>query len=163
MLNPKQIVGPDCFGNTAFRKGDMAGFVKDTFSDMEADDKKKQQQAVAALSAEAALPYQHDDDARDAAARKAGRELILKEYRCVDCHKFHETGTSGKGCPDLTGYGSRQWLVGIISNPAHARYYAKKNDRMPAYAEFPDDPAKNQLSGKSIEILADFLRRDWQE
>jgi ubiquinol-cytochrome c reductase cytochrome b subunit len=163
LLDPKRIVGPERFGNTAFKNAEMVGFVKDNFAEMEADDKKKLEKTVIALSAEAGLPYQQQADAPAAATIKEGRELMLKDYRCVDCHKFYDTGTTGKGCPELTGYGSRAWIVGIISNPAHPHYYAKKNDRMPVYAEFPTEPAKNQLSPKSIEILADFLRHDWYE
>ena len=75
--------------------------------------------------------------------------------------RLGEKGRLGSA-PDLTGYGSREWLVGIISNPAHKRFYGAKNDRMPLYAEFPDQPAKNMLSKESIEILADWLRGEWR-
>jgi len=57
--------------------------------------------------------------------------------------------------PDLNGYGSREWLIGIISNPANPRFYGKKNDRMPIYAESTTDPAKNTLSAREIELVAD--------
>ena len=55
------------------------------------------------------------------------------------------------------------WLVGIISNPAHQRFYGSENDRMPAYAEFPDEPAKNTLSAHDIGLLVDWLRGEWYE
>ena len=65
-------------------------------------------------------------------------------------------GNLGNG-PRLTGYGSPAWLVGIISDPAHRRFYGSKNDRMPAYAAAAD-PAKNLLSDEELGILADWLR-----
>jgi len=78
----------------------------------------------------------------------------MADWGCIDCHKFHNKGQFG-GAPDLTGYGSREWLTGIISDPAHKRFYGKTNDRMPAYA--------GTLSTKQIEILSDYLRGDWFE
>ena len=63
--------------------------------------------------------------------------------------------------PDLTGYGSRQWLVGIIRDPADKRFYGDANDRMPAYAETPEDPARNRLTDREVGLLADWLRGDW--
>jgi hypothetical protein len=52
--------------------------------------------------------------------------------------------------------------VGIISNPAHRRFYGRKNDRMPAYAP-SDDPAGNLLSPADTGLLADWLRGEWYE
>ncbi len=161
LMDPKRIGGPDYFGNTKnFRKGEMVSFVKDTFADLNDEEKKQMATAVWALSAEAGLKSQREADAKDAAQIKAGRALLVDDYGCTDCHKFHDKGKLG-GAPDLTGYGSRQWLIGIISNPAHKRFYGERNERMPAYAEFPDEPTKNLLSPKAIEILTDWLRGEW--
>jgi len=160
LMDPKRIVSPEYFGGTAFRKGEMAGFVKDSFADLGADEKKQLQAAVAALSAEAGLKSQREADAADAALIATGRKAMTGEYDCTNCHKLHEKGKLGSA-PDLTGYGSREWLTGIISNPAHKRFYGPKNDRMPLYAESPD-PEKNILSVQSVEILADWLRGDWR-
>ncbi len=60
--------------------------------------------------------------------------------------------------PDLTGYGSREWLIAIISDPAHKRFYGTRNDRMPAYAKDPEKPDQNVLSATQIELLANWLR-----
>ena len=111
-------------------------------------------------SAEAGLKSQRALDAADTALIAQGRKAIAGDYDCANCHKFHEKGKLGAG-PDLTGYSSREWLVGIISNPAHKRFYGAKNDRMPLYAESAD-PEKNILSTQSIEILADWLRGEWR-
>ena len=56
-----------------------------------------------------------------------------------------EDGDRGDA-PDLTGYGSRQWTIAIIKDPAHKRFYGKDNDRMPAYAESQQE-ADNLLTG----------------
>ena len=44
----------------------------------------------------------------------AGRDAIVNEFACIDCHKFREGGELGK-TPDLTGYASREWLTAFIS------------------------------------------------
>ena len=53
--------------------------------------------------------------------------------------------------------------VGMICNPAHARFYGKANDRMPAFAEWPDDPRKNILSRHDLDLLVAWLRGEWYE
>lgn len=47
-----------------------------------------------------------------------------------------------------------EWLIGIINDPKHERFYGKRNDRMPAFA------GDKILDAQSIEILADWLRGD---
>ena len=73
---------------------------------------------------------------------------------CIDCHEFRGEG-SGTG-PDLTGWGSREWTIGIIKNPSHKRFYDRRNDRMPAYGE------RQELTDKQIELVTDWLRGEWQ-
>ncbi len=46
-------------------------------------------------------------------------------------------------------------MIGIISNPAHERFYGKRNDRMPA---FGDDKS---LDMHAMGLIADWLRGDW--
>jgi len=149
----KQIVSPAYFGNTKFKKGQMVDYVKNGLKEC---DPEEIEAMVLALSAEAALPGQRDADAKDAAKIAEGKSLLADN--CTDCHTFHGKGTV-KGT-DMTGYGSRDWLIGIIRNPAHARYYGKENDRMPAYAE-STDPSKNILTDHEIGMLADWLRGQW--
>ena len=136
----------------------MYGFIKETFADFEA---KEKQQIIEALSHEAGLKSQDDTDIRDKTGIAAGSKLIAEN--CNGCHAFHgKRGDDGKG-PQLTGYGSREWLIGIIGNPAHERFYGKENDRMPAYAESSSDPKKNVLSQQELELLVDWLRGEWYE
>ena len=115
---------------------------------------------IIALSAEAHLPEQAEIDARDQDRIAAGTALIKDEDRCGGCHKFHDAGTAD-AAPDLTGYGSREWLLAFIANPAADRFYGKNNDRMPAFAAHPAGSPQNQLSPEAIGLLADWLRHDW--
>ena len=84
---------------------------------------------IAAVSAEAQLKAQLAIDQRDAGIIQEGSDLLRTETKCTDCHQFHKPDEDATG-PDLTGYGSRPWLIGFISNPAHPNYYGSRNDRM---------------------------------
>jgi ubiquinol-cytochrome c reductase cytochrome b subunit len=156
------------FGNTAHRNGDMVNFVRDNLGGLDAEGQANLGKVIAALSAEASLPAQKE---LDAAAAKDGTleagSKALAEYAwaggstCIDCHKFHGNGDLGSA-PDLTGYGSRQWLIEFIGNPAHARFYeGEKNDRMPAFAVDTEKPRNNLLTRKELELVVDWLRGDW--
>ena len=46
------------------------------------------------------------------------------------------------------GYGSREWMMGIVHNPEHERFYGSKNDRMPAFGRMK--LTANKSSGLSI-------------
>ena len=162
LLDPKQIVGPQYFGNTKLRTSKMVAFVKGTLADLDADEKQNLDKAIAALSAEANLPAQQDLDAKDAKLIEEGRKLISDDFGCTDCHKFHGKGTQGDA-PNLTGYGSSEWIAGAIRNPAERRFYGKLNDRMPAYAPSADDPTQNTLTARQIELLTDWLRGQWSQ
>jgi len=159
LLDPKKIATHEYFGGTAHREGQMVGYVKDTLSEWKPEDVKA---VVAALSAQAELKSQVELDEKDAALIDAGRKLIENDEHCVSCHRFHDKGELG-GAPDLTGYGSREWLIGMISAPTHERFYSDGNDRMPAFAEQPGDSPKNTLSQKSLGLIVDWLRGDWYE
>ncbi|MBI3837697.1 MAG: cytochrome b N-terminal domain-containing protein [Planctomycetia bacterium] len=158
-LDPKHIAGPNYFGNTSHRDGEMVGFVNETLKDWPAEEI---QNAVMALSAEALLKRQANEDQKDLSRIEAGRKLIADAERCVQCHKFHDAGETGSA-PDLTGYGSREWLVGMISNPRHQRFYGDNNDGMPAFAEHPGDSPENMLATHAIGLLVDWLRGEWYE
>jgi ubiquinol-cytochrome c reductase cytochrome b subunit len=153
------IGGAKYFGNTKFKRGKMYEFVKDTFADY---DEKEKKQIIAALSHEAELKSQSAADAESKADITAGSKLITEN--CTECHVFHgpDKRADAKG-PDLTGYGSRAWLIGMISNPTHKTYYGKSNDRMPAFAESTADPKKNVLRQHDLELLVDWLRGEWYE
>ena len=168
IIDPKQIGGPTYFGNTALKDGDMVGWVHDNIADklkkLNGDELSKFRQKiddvtlVLATEASQSVGVVADLDKRLA----AGREAIVKDFSCVDCHKFHDQGELGNA-PDLTGYASHDWLTAFISNPAAKRFYGDKNDRMPAFAAHANDPAANRLSPQELSLLVSWLRGEWYE
>lgn len=158
-LDPKRITSPDYYGNTKFKKGKMRDFVNETYSDMEKEDKADLETLLVALTAEAKLKSREAEDKKEAKRIADGKKLLAEG--CADCHKTPGKSSTGTS-PDLNGYASREWTIGIIANPAHARFYGKENDRMPAYAESTDE-SKNVLSRRDVELLTDWLRGEWVE
>jgi ubiquinol-cytochrome c reductase cytochrome b subunit len=152
-LDPERIDTTNYFGGTKFKNGKMVKFVKKEVAAYTPEQKDELKQVIEALSAEAKLKSQAEADARDADGIKSGVDHLTDSLDCVHCHAFHdETGTSG---PDLTGWGSREWLVKFLNNPAHDVFYGDLNDRMPAFG------AKGILSPEQIGLIADWLRGDW--
>jgi ubiquinol-cytochrome c reductase cytochrome b subunit len=154
LLDPAKVDSMHYFGGTKFKDGKMVKWVKKN-----ADEPAEQAQlkkVIVALSAEAQLKSQRDADTRDADLIKQGVELARGDVACTDCHAFGKPDPDATA-PDLTGYGSRAWLVRFISNPAHADFYGKRNDRMPLFAE------KQILDAKTIGMIADWLRGEWYE
>ncbi|HVA49054.1 MAG TPA: cytochrome b N-terminal domain-containing protein [Pirellulales bacterium] len=167
LLDPDQIAGPHYFGGTEkHRTGEMVKFVFENFEKPEAADKQRElqtkiEQLAAAVSAEAALHAQESLDKSDTDLIEAGREQIAS-IGCTDCHKFHDEGDLGEA-PDLTGYGSYDWLKGMIGNPTHKRFYGDLNDRMPAFAEHEHKPESNIIGPANLDLLVRWLRGDWYE
>jgi len=157
LFDPKRIASDEYYGNTRFAAGAMVQYVQERFQKLPDEDRKA---VIAALSAEANLPYQPlaDEDAKLVAR---GRELISSQ-ECARCHRYYDAGPEGVA-PDLTGYGSREWLIGILASPQHRSFYGLRNDRMPAYVEDPARPEANRIPAEQLAILADFLREDWDE
>jgi ubiquinol-cytochrome c reductase cytochrome b subunit len=162
LLDPEQIKGDKYFGQTRHAEGDMANFVDSDLKEQSEETKAKVQSIVAALSAEAALPAQAaaDKQAADDGTLERGRKALgaaFESSSCVDCHKFRDQGDVGSA-PDLTGWGSKDWLVRLISDPAHDDFYRATNDRMPAFGSDPAGPKQPLLSQAEIELLARWLR-----
>jgi ubiquinol-cytochrome c reductase cytochrome b subunit len=168
ILDAKQIAGPNYFGNTAFKDGDMVTWVQDNIakqlSELKGAElakfKSQIDDVTLALATEAGHSIGTVADLDKHVA--AGREVIIKEFACIECHKFRGDGEIGNA-PDLTGYASRDWLTAFISNPADKRFYGEKNDRMPAFALHPNDPTANRLSPQELSILVSWLRGEWYE
>jgi ubiquinol-cytochrome c reductase cytochrome b subunit len=162
LLNPKTILTSKYFKDTKLRGG-MIDFVRNDLPSLIEDEegKKNLQKVIIALSAEAELPSQREIDAKSQKPIEEGRELIVGDFGCIDCHKFRDQGKLGMA-PDLTGYGSKVWIAEFTSDPKSNRFYGKKNDRMPSYAA-DVDTSKNLLGPHALDMLSDRLRRDWFE
>jgi ubiquinol-cytochrome c reductase cytochrome b subunit len=160
LLDPKQILTPQYFGNTKIRGG-MIDFVRKDLPPLveDADSKENLRKVAWAVSAESQLPSQREKDDKDQKDIEEGRKLLTDEFGCTDCHKFRDKGKLGMA-PDLTGYGSKAWIAAFTADPKSKRFYGTKNDRMPSYAE-NSDTAKNLLTPHDLEMLADWLRGEW--
>ena len=156
LLDPAKVDSRQYFGGTKFKEGKMVKFVKKEVPRLMTDQPDKLRMIITALSAEAQLKAQRGGDQKDLELINKGRDLLKKGSPCVDCHQFQNKDEDATG-PDLTGYGSREWLIGIITNPSHIRFYGKRNDRMPAFGD------EKILDAGSIDLVADWLRGDWYE
>ena len=162
ILDPKQVDGPKYFGNTMHFEDDMVGFVKDNLSNLDDAKKKDLEALIAALSAEAKLPAQAEADAAAASdgTIEKGKTVLTTSWAsssCVDCHKFGDDGDLGSA-PDLTGYGSLEWLEQMIANPEHERLYVDNNDRMPKFGVGGPGAKQSILADEEITLLARWLR-----
>jgi ubiquinol-cytochrome c reductase cytochrome b subunit len=149
LFDPQRVAGPEYFGNTAHKDGDMVAYVRDEMADRTKWKPDEIEAVAVALAAEAGLP----DAAATAAQVERGRALIADGDRCGACHEFGGNGTGFGAAPDLTGWAGRDWIVGIIADPTHERFYGDTNDRMPAFEKL--------LTAEQIGLLADWLRGDW--
>lgn len=71
---------------------------------------------------------------------------------CVICHQLDHPEVSGAGMslgPDLTGYGSREWLGGIIMDSSQPRFYGNQNSGMPKFA--------HRLRNQELQLLTDWI------
>lgn len=184
LLDPQRLISSDYFGLTAharqkegaYKPGGMVEFVHDNLKELSDEKKTQLDELIAALSAQASLESQRADDQKDLAEGRLarGKIAINETFGCTNCHQFHDQGDLGSA-PDLTGYGSADWLRAFISHPSHERFYPGTNpddpafnDRMPNFAS-SDDPGQNQLSGHDVEMLVRWLRGDakdlkrWEE
>ena len=89
-----------------------------------------------------------------------GRAALAEAFdssSCTDCHKFRDTGELGSA-PDLTGWGSKDWLVRFMTDPTHEAFYRDTNDRMPSFGKAGPGPKGALLSAEDIDLLARWLR-----
>ena len=156
LLDPKQVAGPAYFGNTAHKEGDMVNFVQNDLTDAATWKPDDIEAVIAAMAAEAGLAAAGTAPA----VVEKGRGLVADGERCGSCHTFRDNGVAAGSAPDITGWGSREWLVGIIADPTHERFYGDTNDRMPSFGK-AEEGAAPMLTRRQIEMIADWLRGDW--
>lgn len=162
LLNPERIKSAHYFGNTEHAKGDMVQFVADNLSELEDEGKARLSAITVALSAEAALPSQAEADkaAEGDGTLEKGRRAFAESFdssSCLDCHKFRDKGELGSA-PDLTGWGSKDWLTRFISDPRHEAFYPESNDRMPSFGRSGPGPKKSLLTPAEIELVVRLIR-----
>jgi ubiquinol-cytochrome c reductase cytochrome b subunit len=171
LLDPKEIAGKHYFGQLpglgAWKNpdgtsgnGDMAGFVQGDMATLEDDNGKKLYDAEGIKKVAAALAAEAGFKVEESLAAE-GRSLIQNPVGCAQCHKFHDAGETG-AAPDLTGWGSRPWLIGMISDPNAEGYYAHlgDNQRMPAFAQGAAE-GPSGLPPEVIDYIATWVRGEW--
>ena len=156
LLDPKQVAGPAYFGNTAHKEDDMVNFVQNDLTDAATWKPDDIEAVIVAMAAESGLAAAGTAPA----VIEKGRGLVADGERCGSCHRFASNETAYGSAPDLTGWGSREWLVGLIVDPTHERFYGDTNDRMPSFGK-AEEGAAPILSRRQIEMIADWLRGDW--
>jgi len=144
LLDYDHYVSTKYFGGTAFKDGKMATKVLKKFDE---EEKALVPKVAALLSDIAGLPYQKPLSEKD---REEGFDVFFDELGCIDCHDIEDEDEGS--APDLTGYGSRDWLTAVVGDPSHERFYGKDNDRMPSFAR------DEKLTDEEIDILVDWLR-----
>lgn len=158
LLDADRVASAEYFGGTEHARGRMVRFVQRGLAQLTDEERADLlPKVVMALSAEAGLPDQAQVDAADAQTIEEGRAIMQSEQvNCVRCHLFRGVGADDDA-PVLTGWGSREWMMGMIHDPTQDRYYGENNDRMPSFG------ADEDLSPMEIELVVDWLRRDWYE
>ena len=155
LFDPDRVASLEYFGGTAFRRGEMVRFVQRGIPNAWTDEQRAELDYVMKwLSAEADLTYQDEIEAVEAAEIQRGHEAVTTEVvNCLDCHMVDGIGeTDG---PQLTGWGSRDWMLSMLENPAHPLLYGEDNDRMPAFGE------EDILTDREMGLIVDWLRQDW--
>ena len=159
-LSPDHIKTPKYWGKTKFVTPDegekvskMVSYVLDEVAEFGPVEEAMLEELIIGLSAEANLPAQEKADAEASEIIAKLPELIGEDgLACTDCHHFRGEGRR----PDLTGYGSRQWMIDFIKDPSHKRFYGSRNDRMPSYGAVGERAAR--LSDHQIGLIVDWLR-----
>ena len=153
ILEATMVTNHAYYGGTKFKDGKMARYVANKLPKLHAGNPGALEAMIAAVSAEAALPAQAQKDSADAALIERGRVHARETFGCTDCHAFRKPDDEATA-PELTGWGSREWLVGVIADPTHARFYGKRNDRMPSFVK------DGRLSADEAGLIADWIRGD---
>jgi ubiquinol-cytochrome c reductase cytochrome b subunit len=122
-------------------------FGRTEIDDMKSMDEKldeaERKAVIEFVFAEGAEP--NDRIAPDKALAEQGAEVF--KDKCMDCHLYKGEGADTFDGPDMTGYGSREWIAKQIVKPESI--YGDLN-KMPDFAE--------DLSQSDIQMLAIYLR-----
>ncbi|GHT12259.1 hypothetical protein FACS1894170_06850 [Planctomycetales bacterium] len=160
-LDQKKIRSTDYFANTKFNSGGMVGYVRGEMKEALEDNEAELDKLEVFLESEAKR-----NEPRGAAEQPtAAQNELFATFGCGQCHKTYEPNNKPViQAPDLRGYMSRDWIVGIIADPESKRFYGppvgkdKGNDAMPA---FHRNEAEAVLTLAQIETLTDWLRGKW--
>ena len=92
---------------------------------------------------------------RRRASVQTGSALIGQEpINCTRCHAFGGV-TESDDAPVLQGWGSKEWMLGMLHDPRQEAYYPGDEGEMPAFG------AEEILTDAEMSLVVDWLRRDW--
>ncbi|MDH5672586.1 MAG: cytochrome b N-terminal domain-containing protein [Myxococcales bacterium] len=94
------------------------------------------------------LGHETGDPAYDLALAKRGKRVF--EESCFDCHAIGENGADIFDGPNMTGYGSSEWIFNQIKQPDAETQYGELNE-MPVFA--------GELDDHDIRMVTAYLRR----
>ncbi|MEQ8330948.1 MAG: cytochrome b N-terminal domain-containing protein [Longimicrobiales bacterium] len=156
LLDPERVDTQEYFGATAHARGRMVRFVQRGVAGFDAEQQDQLRKVVWALSSQSERPDQAAADSADAADIAEGFDLISSEsINCTRCHVFRGQTEDDEPAPDLTGWGSREWIMGMLHDPTDPAYYGADNDEMPSFG------VEEILTEQQMRLLADWLRGDW--
>ncbi len=77
----------------------------------------------------------------------------ILEKRCLGCHVFEGKGQGTQTASDLKQFGTREWVRGLLENPASASHFGKapKLDGMLEWKK------NSKLNSKELDDVADFV------
>ncbi len=165
-LDTKKIRSDDYFGKTKFGapSAAMVGFVRGSLNEILKEDEDNEKLL------DELIGFLHQEAKRDALRTEAepvtaDQAEFFAAFTCGQCHAVYGQKTPPViQAPDLRGYLSRDWLIGIIADPTSKRFYGpdaggvKGNDRMPAFRRSKDDAV---MTLAEIETLVDWMRGKW--
>ena len=161
LLDPKQIAGPDYFGNTSHREGEMVGFVNDTLTDWPAEEvQQRRRRAVGRSAAARARPRPTQNDA---AASKPGRKLIAERRALRLVPQVSRHGRTGLGARS-----DRLWLARVADghdqqSEAASDSIATTTTACPRSPSIPATRRTTCSSAAPIGLIVDWLRGEWYE
>ena len=153
LLTADQVTNLSYYGGTKFRTGKMVRYVQEKLPARMAKNPGALDDLIEAVVAEADLPANRASAGARLQRVEAGRAHVATTFGCTDCHAFRKADEDATA-PTLTGWGSRTWMVRLISDPTHAEFYGSRNDRMPSYLK------DGRLTEQEIGLIVDWIRED---
>jgi ubiquinol-cytochrome c reductase cytochrome b subunit len=157
----KPLIEPGLVGMKKWRDGIERVRKKEKWNQQQIDEQEKAFGHIADLLV---LQQKPREDRKDEEVIKKGQDAFFDgKNKCSDCHRIDrrdpktkkwETSTEGDGsAPDLSNYGSAEWIRAMIAAPAHKARYSARN-LMPAFRQMD-----GQGSDLSLKLLQDASQK----